>query len=112
MGVDSSYFLLWCLYIVAGLSFYSFLWWLTRSRSIKFLNYSVRGIMAAVIFTPWPANIYGDTLAPALMVFVLDLITIGGDSVARAAVPLLLTIIISELIAIGLFWKNRRRVAK
>ncbi|MDB3992644.1 hypothetical protein N9478_04020 [Gammaproteobacteria bacterium] len=68
--------------------------------------------MAAVIFTPWPANIYGDTLAPALMVLVLDLITIGGDSVARAAVPLLLTIIISELIAIGLFWKNRRRVAK
>ena len=112
MGIGSNYVLLWCVYILAGLSFYSFLWWLTRSRSIKFLNYSVRGIMAAVIFTPWPANIYGDTLAPALMVFVLDLITIGEKSATRAAVPLLLTIIISELIAIGLFWKNRRRVAK
>ena len=112
MGIDSSYFLLWCLYFVAGLSFYGFLWWLTRSSSIKLLNYSVRGIMAAVIFTPWPANIYGDTLAPALMVFVLDLITIGEKSATRAAVPLLLAVIIAELIVIGLWWKNRRRVAK
>ena len=112
MGIDSNYFLLWCLYIVAGLSFYISLWWLTRSSAIKLLNYSVRGIMAAVIFTPWSANIYGDTLAPALMVLVLDLITIGENSAARAAVPLILAIIIAELIAIGLCWKNRRRVAK
>ena len=112
MGIDSNYFLLWCLYIVAGLSFYSFLWWLTRSSSIKLLNYSVRGIMAAAIFTPWPANIYGDTLAPALMVIVLDLITIGEKSATRAAVPLLLAVIIAELIVIGLWWKSRRRVAK
>ena len=112
MEGDSSYILLWSLYILASLAFYSLLWWLTRSGLANMLNYSIRGIMAAIIFTPWSANIHGDTLAPALMVLVLDLITIGENSVARAAVPLSLTIISGELIAIGLCWKNRRQVEK
>ena len=112
MESDSTYILLWCLYILAGLGFYSLLWWLTRSGSVKMFNYSMRGIMAAIIFTPWSANIHGDTLAPALMVLVLDFITIGDSSVVRAAVPLSLAVIFGELIAIGLCWKNRRQVEK
>ena len=107
-----NYVLFWCLYVSAGLGFFGLVWWLTRSSSIKFFNYSIRAVMAAIVFTPWPANIHGDTLAPAIMVLTLDLITMSENAVARAAVPLILAIIVSELLAIGLYWKNRRAFSK
>ena len=108
MGFDSNYWLIWVFYIMASTIFYGFVWRLTQPYIVKWSIYSLRAITAAIIFTPWPANIQGDTLAPALMVLVLDSITLGGGAVMRAGVPLLLVIIVSELIATGLYWLRKR----
>ena len=109
MGLDSNYWLIWFFYVLASTIFYGFVWRLTRSDIVKWGIYSLRGITAAIIFTPWSANIQGDTLAPALMVLVLDSITSGGEAVTRAGVPLVLGIIVAELIATALYWLRKRR---
>lgn len=55
--------------------------------------------MVALVFTPWYANIEGSTLAPALMVLALDVITIGANAAGRALVPLLLSMLVAEVLA-------------
>ena len=109
MGFDSNFWLIWFVYIIASAIFYGFVWRLTRSNMVKWSIYSLRAITAAIIFTPWSANIQGDTLAPAVMVLVLDSITLGGEAVTRAGVPLVLVIIVAQVIATGLYLLHKPR---
>ena len=112
MTVGYNYWLIWFLYTSAGVIFYAMLWWLTSSRSVKWGNYSLRAMAAAIIFTPWYANTQGAALAPALMVFLLDFITIGSTASLRAATPLFVVIILTQLISTILYLSRRRRFKK
>jgi len=112
MTVGYNYWLIWFLYTSAGVIFYATLWWLTSSCSVKWGNYSLRAMAAAIIFTPWYANTQGAALAPALMVFVLDFITIDSAASWRAGTPLFVAIILSQLISTFLYLSSRRRFKK
>ena len=112
MDIGYNYWLIWFIYVSASVIFYGCLWWLTWSESIRLGNYSFRAITAAIIFTPWYANTQGSELAPALMVFVLDLITINSIALSRAVIPLILAIILAEVVAIVIFLSKRKRVKK
>lgn len=109
MAPESNFFLVWLVYLTASGVFYSVFWLATGFKQAIWSSYSLRAVAAAVILTPWYANIGGETMAPALMVMTLDLITIGSESVSRAAVPLMVSILTAELAATALFFLQKRR---
>lgn len=108
MEAESNYWLIWMIYLAASVVFYLIFWWITRSRRALWTVYSLRAITAAIILTPWYANAQGTTLAPALIVLLLDIITIDSAAATRAAVPLVLSIIVAELVATILFLLRRK----
>jgi hypothetical protein len=58
----------------------------------KLLANTLRAIMLVLIYTPWYVAADEDLMAPAVIVILLDMITVGGDSFIRAMVPLLLAL--------------------
>ena len=112
MGSDSNTMFIWAIYLVTSCSFYSIFWLVTNSVSTKFWIYLLRAFLAAIIFTPWFVNTQGGTLAPALMVMALDMITIGVSATPRAGVPLVLCIIVAEFMCIGFYFYKKNKKSK
>ncbi len=108
MEAESNYWFIWLIYLAASAIFYPIYWRLTRFGRQRWLSYSARALMAALILTPWYANIQGATMAPALMVMTLDAITIGTEAAVRAMVPLLAAMLLAEVVA-TVFWVSRRK---
>lgn len=98
--------LVWLIYLVASVGFLAVYWRLTRSESWPWLSWMLRTLMLVLVYTPWYANTSGNVLAPALMVAVLDAITIGPDAAWRALVPLLLVLLASLIIANILYFRR------
>jgi len=109
MAAETNYWLIWLIYLAAGGAFYGIFWWLTRFKRFKWISYSLRAVMLALILTPWFTTDEGRTMAPALMVMTLDAITIGREASGRAASPLLLAVVVAELIATLLYLVIGRR---
>lgn len=91
----TNYWLLWAVYLTASAIFFSVFWPMTRFPQQRWLSLFLRGTLIAFAFTPWYANPEGTVLAPALIVVMLDAITIGGTAAVRALVPLFLALILS-----------------
>lgn len=109
MEVEANYLLIWIVYLIAGAIFYGVFWLVTKFNKAKWTSYSLRAAAAAIILTPWYANIQGETMAPALMVMTLDLITIGGEAVPRSAIPLVLAIIASQIVVAIVYFIQKNR---
>ena len=109
MGVEANYLLIWIIYLIAGAIFYGVFWIVTKFNKAKWTSFSLRAAAAAIILTPWYANIQGETMAPALMVIALDLITIGGEAVPRSAIPLVLGIIASQIVVAIVYFIQKIR---
>lgn len=90
---------IWLVYLAAAVVFYWLFWRLTDFRRRGF-SYPLRAVMAAIIFTPWYANSQDATLAPALMVVLMDTITIGSDAAVRAFVPLFLAVVLAIVLSL------------
>ncbi len=104
----TNYWLVWLIYLLAAAAFLVVFWRFTRFNKASWLSYSLRAVVIAIIVTPWYANPQGNELAPALIVVLLDAITIGGSAAARATVPLLLATILALIIATLLLIINKR----
>ena len=63
------------IYLIAGVVFFLLFWRFISILKIELLVYMFRGLLASLIFTPWFINLQETTLAPALMVAMLDMIT-------------------------------------
>jgi len=109
MEVEANYLLIWIVYLIAGAIFYGVFWLVTKFNKAKWTSYSLRAAAAAIILTPWYANIQGETMAPALMVMTLDLITIGGEAVPRSAIPLVLAIIATQIVVAIVYFIQKNR---
>ncbi|ALO46133.1 hypothetical protein [Pseudohongiella spirulinae] len=92
----------WAIYLAAGTICYVLFYRATAVIRPKTLANVMRGIMIALIYTPWYISADNDLMAPVLMVITLDMITLGGDAFIRGFVPLLLAL--SLAILAGLFW--------
>lgn len=90
----------WAFYLVAGTVCYMIFYRFTGVLRSKLLANSLRAILLALMFTPWYVAPEADLLAPALMVVMLDMITVGGSSFIRALVPLSLAIVFSVVLAL------------
>ena len=111
MEVEINYWLIWIVYLVASATFCWFFWLVTNFDKAKWTSYSLRAAAAAIILTPWDANIQGETMAPALMVMTLDLITEGAEAVPRSAIPLVLAIIAAQIVAAIVYFIQKSRSA-
>ena len=100
------------IYVTSGVVFFLLLWRLISVLKFELLVYMLRGLLASLIFTPWFINLQETTLAPALMVAVLDMITLGLAEVFRAGVPLFLSIFTSQAIALGFYIFNKKPAKK
>lgn len=57
--------------------------------------------MIALIYTPWYVASDQDLMAPAVIVILLDIITLGPDEFVRAFVPLMMAMVLALLVAWG-----------
>ena len=108
MDATTNFWLIWLMYLGASALFYALFWKYINLLTHKFLIFMLRGLVAALIFTPWFVNIQGSLMAPALMVVMLDVITIGPSETARAGVPLFLSILIIEIMSTGLYFTKKK----
>ena len=108
MGNINSYWLMWAAYLTAGAAFVAVFWEMTRFRRVRWLAYLLRALIIAIVFTPWYASSEGDVMAPALIVILLDAITVGSTAAVRATVPLVLATGLILIIAGLLFLINRK----
>ncbi|MDP2379464.1 MAG: hypothetical protein Q8M35_03055 [Pseudohongiella sp.] len=88
----------WAIYLIAGTLCYVLFYKATGVIGFKPLANTLRAIMLVLIYTPWYVAADKDLMAPAVMVIMLDLITVGGDSFIRAMVPLLLALAAAVLL--------------
>ncbi len=96
----------WTVYLVAGTVCYMIFYRFTGMLKSKPVANSLRAILIALMFTPWYVAPDADLMAPALMVMMLDMITLGGSHFVRALVPLTLAIAFAVAIALsGTFLK-------
>lgn len=96
------YILGWGIYIAAGALCFVIFYRTTGAIRFKPIANSLRGMMLALMFTPWYVTADGDLLAPAIIVMMLDMVTIGGTSFVRAMVPLALSVFAAFVIALTL----------
>jgi hypothetical protein len=108
MDATTNFWLIWLIYLGASVIFYALFWKYINLLTQKFIVFILRGLVAALIFTPWFVNIQGSIMAPALMVVMLDLITIGPGEIARAGVPLFLSILTMEIVSMGLYFTKKK----
>lgn len=90
----------WAVYLTAGTICYVLFYKATGAISIKVIANILRGIMLALIYTPWYVAADKDLMAPAVMVILLDMITVGGNSFVRGLVPLTLALIAAVTVPI------------
>ena len=102
-----NYWIVWLAYLLAAVVFYGIFWKITGFLKSGWFPYVLRGVTAAVILTPWYTNSQDNLLAPALMVVMLDGITIGVEAAIPAAVPLILAILLALVIAGILLFANK-----
>lgn len=107
-----NYWLIWSAYLLAAAVFYGIFWQLTRFRTARWAAYVMRALLAAIILTPWYANPQETVLAPALMVVLMDAITLDGSEAMRALVPLSLAIIISLSLAFAILFITTKKENK
>lgn len=103
----------WAVYLTAGTLCYMIFYRLTGAIKFKPLANSLRAILIALMFTPWYVSPEANLLAPALMVIVLDMITVGGTTFIRALVPLSLAIVFAVFVALSgtllrRLWRRRK----
>ena len=103
MAFESDILLISLVYLTASAVFYLIFWRYICAIKSELCVYMLRGLLASLIFTPWFVNIQEAIMGPALMIAMLDLITLGSEEFFRAGVPLLLSIVFIEAIALGLY---------
>lgn len=98
---EADYNLAWMFYLGAGVIFMLIVWWFTRRHVQRDLAFIIQGLFAALIFTPWYVYPDQDYLAPALMVFMMDTITISPAEGIRGLIPLIMAIFLALLVSVG-----------
>lgn len=108
----SAYLLAWSVYlfvafpicIIAWLKvFKPYLW-----REFAYLS---QGFLIAIVFTPWYVLADQEILAPAIIIFVMDTITISSTEGIRALIPLIMSLLLVIIVTIilSIIYRYRKR---
>ena len=96
------YLTAWAVYLTAGTICYVLFYKATGVIRPKLIANILRAMMLALIYTPWYVATDEDLMAPAVIVILLDLITVGGNSFIRAMVPLVLALALAVAVPVVL----------
>jgi len=104
-----NYGMAWIVYICASVVFFLVFWRITAFKTQMFLSYCCRAMMIATVATPWYVSDQEAVIAPALMIVMMDAITIGSDAAVRAFVPLFLANLMALIGGVILYIFNGKR---
>jgi hypothetical protein len=107
MDDTTNYWIAWIAYALAAGLFCLIFWRATRFQHRRVLKYCLRAMMLALVATPWYVSDTGSIMAPALIIVVMDAITISGEAAVRAFVPLFLSIALSLMFVLVILLVKR-----
>jgi hypothetical protein len=94
----SDYIIAWLIYLIASFAM-SYIFWRTIKKIFWIdLAYVLQVTFMAIIFTPWYVEADGAVLAPAIIIFVMDIVTIELVAGIRSLVPMAMAILLSTII--------------
>ena len=102
---QNSTMLVWFVYLSSSAIFGAVFFQITKTDRFEFLSSMTRAVFLAAACTPWYVTEASESLAPALMIFTLDLIT-GAGSPLRSLIPLLLSVFVLVGIASIIRWRK------
>ena len=108
---STEYLYAWVVYLVAGVVFCILSWNFLKRYFWRELAYLVQSLLIAIIFTPWYVLPEEEILAPAIIVFMLDLITIDTATSIRALIPLVMAMLLAIIatVILSVVYRMRRR---
>jgi hypothetical protein len=98
---QGDYVAAWTAYLIAAVVFSGLAWRVLRKLPWREVAYLLECCLLALLFTPWYVLEDQNILAPALMVFALDVMTVEPEAGVRALVPLVMALFLA-LIVTGL----------
>ena len=107
----ADYFIAWSIYLLCAGAVSIIIWKMLRRYVWRELAYLVQFVGMAVVFTPWYVLPEEEILAPAIFVFLLDLITIDVTTSIRSLIPLVMAILLGVVLAVVMstIYRVRRR---
>jgi len=109
---QGDYVAAWTAYLIAAVVFSVLAWRVLRKLPWRELAYLLECSLLALLFTPWYVLEGENILAPALMVFALDVVTIEPAAGIRALVPLVLAFFLALIVTALLSVWHRVRLRK
>lgn len=109
---QGDYVAAWTAYLVGALIFSVLAWRVLRKLPWRELAYLLECCLLALLFTPWYVLDGEDILAPALMVFALDILTVEPAAGVRALVPLVLALFLALIVTALLSVWHRVRLRR
>ena len=108
---SQDYYIAWGIYLVAGIVFSLISWKVMKRYFWREMAYLLESLLLAVIFTPWYVLPEEEILAPALIVFMLDLITADLTTSIRALIPLVMAMLFGVIVmlVLSVIYRIKRR---
>ena len=108
----ADYALAWVIYVLAALLF-AFISWRVLQRFLRReFAYLLECLLLALMFTPCAVIADQPVMAPALMVLVMDSLTIEPKAAIRALIPLVLALGLAIIVALVLIVIHRIRLRR
>jgi len=108
---SQDYYIAWGIYLVAGILFSLISWRVMKRYFWREMAYLLQSLLLAIIFTPWYVLPEEEILAPALIVFMLDLITVDLTTSIRALIPLVMAMLFGIIVTVilSVVYRIKRR---
>lgn len=108
---SQDYYIAWSIYLTAGVVFSLISWKLMKRYFWREMAYLLESLLLAIIFTPWYVLPEEEILAPALIVFMLDLITVDLTTSIRALIPLVMATLFGIIVTLvlSIIYRIKRR---
>ncbi|MFL2840999.1 MAG: hypothetical protein ACJ0BT_04125 [Pseudohongiellaceae bacterium] len=92
------YIIAWLIYLIASVVM-SILFWRIAKRFFWIdLAYVLQVTFMGIVFTPWYVEADGNVLAPAIIIFVMDIVTLEIVAGIRSLVPMAMAILLLTII--------------
>ena len=108
---SQDYYIAWSIYLTAGVVFSLISWKLMKRYFWREMAYLLESLLLTIISTPWYVLPEEEILAPALIVFMLDLITEDLTTSIRALIPLVMAMLFGIIVTLvlSIIYRIKRR---
>ena len=108
----ADYRMAWIIYTMAGILLAFLAWRVLYKYLLREVAYLLQCFLLALMFTP--AYVLEDQriMAPALIVFLMDVITVSPTAGIRALIPLVLALMVALIVAVLLIISHRIRLRR